>query len=191
VLAATVASASLAIGADTGDLPFFVHAADDLFTGAWADAYANPDLQVGPLQLFLLALADAAAGALSVSTFTLLAFAVPLCVSILLLVVLRGVLAGRPDRRRLVLVAAGLVAVAEVAYWALEPRPVGAATRTVVRRVLTLVLLAAVSAAAAAFVVGASRLDTRGGLALEAVGAAAIVGAIGVLAVLARGLVPR
>lgn len=112
VLAATVASAALAIGADTGDLPFFVHAADDLFTGAWGDAYANPDLQVGPIQLFLLALADAAADALSISTFTLLAFLVPVGVSVLLLVVLRRLLAERPERRPLVLLLAGLAAVA-------------------------------------------------------------------------------
>jgi len=107
VLAATVASASLAIGADTGDLPFFVHSADDLFTGAWADAYADPDLQIGPLQLVLLALADAVAGALSISTFTLLAFAIPVFVCGLLLVVLRRLVPDRPG----VLVAAGLAAV--------------------------------------------------------------------------------
>src|SRR5215210_2301326 len=112
VLAATVASASFAIGADTGDLAFFVHSADDLFTGEWAGAYANPDLQIGPLQLFLLALADAAAGAFSLSTLTLLAFVVPVCVTGLLLVVLRRFLADRPERRRSVLVAAGLAAVA-------------------------------------------------------------------------------
>jgi hypothetical protein len=111
VLAATVASASLAIGADTGDLPFFVHAADDLFSGGWADAYANPDLQIGPLQLFLLALGVAVAGALSISSFTLLAFAVPLSMTALLLVVLRRLLADRPERRRLVLLVAGLTAV--------------------------------------------------------------------------------
>jgi hypothetical protein len=109
VLVATVASAALAIGADTGDLPFFVHSADDLFTSGWADAYASPDLQVGPLQLFLLALADAGAGALGVSTFTLLAFAVPLTVTALLMIVLRRLL---PDTKRPVLLAAVLAAVA-------------------------------------------------------------------------------
>jgi hypothetical protein len=112
VLAATVASASLTIGADTGDLPFFVHSADDLFTGAWRDVYAEPDLQIGPIQLFLLALADVVAGALSLSTFTLLAFALPLFVSVLFLVVLRRFLADRPERRRIVLLVAGLAAVA-------------------------------------------------------------------------------
>src|ERR671910_3500063 len=78
VFAVAVGTAALTVGADTGDLPFFVHAADDLFSSRWENAYANPDLQIGPVQLFLLALADALAGALSISTFTFLAFAVPL-----------------------------------------------------------------------------------------------------------------
>jgi hypothetical protein len=108
VLAATVASAAVALGADTGDLPFFVHSADNLFTGAWADAFASPDLQIGPLQLFLLALAGAVAGALGVSTLTLLAFAVPFAVTGLLLFVLCRLLA---DRRRSVLLTAGVAAV--------------------------------------------------------------------------------
>jgi hypothetical protein len=97
---------------DTGDLPFFVHAADDLFSSRWADAYASPDLQVGPLQLLILALADALARALSISTFTLLAFAIPVGITGLLLLVLRGLLADRPERRPLVLLGAGLAAVA-------------------------------------------------------------------------------
>jgi hypothetical protein len=112
VFAATIVSAALAVGTDTGDLPFFVHSADDLFTRGWADAYASPDLQVGPLQLLILALADAAARALSVSTLTLLAFAVPIGVTALLLLVLKGLLADRPERRPLVLLVAGLAAVA-------------------------------------------------------------------------------
>lgn len=105
----TVVTAALTLGADTGDLPFFVHAADDLFSTAWADAYANPDLQVGPIQLLLLALVDAAANALSVSTFTLLAFVVPLAVTGLLLFVLRRLL---PERSPLVLLFAGVTAAA-------------------------------------------------------------------------------
>jgi hypothetical protein len=112
VFAAALASGAFALGADTGDLPFFVHAADDLFSSRWADAYASPDLQVGPLQLLVLALADAVAGALSVSTFTLLAFAIPVGVTGLLLLVLRGLLADQPERRPLVLLVAGLAAVA-------------------------------------------------------------------------------
>lgn len=112
MFAAALASGALALGADTGDLPFFVHAADGLFSHTWADAYASPDLQVGPLQLVLLALAEAVAGSLSVSTFTLLAFAIPAGVTGLLLLVLRGLLAARPERRQLVLMLAGLAAVA-------------------------------------------------------------------------------
>ena len=106
VFAVAVATASLTVGADTGDLPFFVHAADDLFSAGWADAYANADLQIGPVQLLLLALADGLAGALSLSTFTLLAFAVTLGVTALFVFVVRRML-GEP--RPLVLMAAGLV----------------------------------------------------------------------------------
>src|SRR5688500_16899580 len=109
VFAVTVGTAALTLGADTGDLPFFVHAADDLFSRAWADAYANPDLQIGPLQLLLLALADALAGALSLSTQTLLAFAVPVGVTALFLVSIRRLLAERPERGPLVLMAAGVI----------------------------------------------------------------------------------
>jgi hypothetical protein len=108
VFAVTVGAASLTVGADTGDLPFFVHAADDLFSRGWADAYANPDLQIGPIQLLLLALAGAMAGALSISTFTLLAFAVPLSVTGLFLVVLKRLLADRSERRPFVLLLAGV-----------------------------------------------------------------------------------
>lgn len=105
-LVVTVCSAALTIGADTGDLPFFVHAADDLFSREWAHVYASPDLQIGPAQVVLLALADAVAGTLSLSTFTLLAFAVPLGVTALFLLVLRRLL---PEGRPLLLMTAGVV----------------------------------------------------------------------------------
>jgi hypothetical protein len=102
----TAGTAALTVGADTGDLPFFVHAADDLFTRDWAQAYANPDLQIGPVQLVLLAVADAVAGVPSLSTFTLLAFVVPLGVTALFLLVLRRLL---PERRPLLLLTASAV----------------------------------------------------------------------------------
>jgi hypothetical protein len=105
VFAVTVGTAALTVGADTGDLPFFVHAADDLLSSRWAEAYANPDLQIGPLQLLLLALADAVAGALSLSTFTLLAFAIPLGVTALFLLVVDRMLG---ERRPVALLGAGL-----------------------------------------------------------------------------------
>jgi hypothetical protein len=105
-LVVTAATAGLGVGADTGDLPFFVHAADDLFTRDWALAYANPDLQIGPVQLVLLAVADAVAGVTSISTFTLLAFAVPLAVTGLFLLVLRRLV---PERRPALWLAAGVV----------------------------------------------------------------------------------
>jgi hypothetical protein len=108
VFAVTVGTAALTVGADTGDLTFFLYAADDLFSHAWADAYARPDLQIGPLQLLLLAVLDAMAGALSISTSTLLAFAVPVGVTALFLVSLGRLLAERPAHKRLVLLAAGV-----------------------------------------------------------------------------------
>jgi hypothetical protein len=108
VFVVAVGTAALTVGADTGDLPFFVHAADDLLSRAWADAYADPDLQIGPAQLLLLALADALAGALGISSFTLLAFAVPVAVTGLFLLTLSRLLAERPARRPLVLMTAGV-----------------------------------------------------------------------------------
>ena len=106
--ALTVGTAALTVGADTGDLPFFVHASEGLFSRGWADAYANPDLQIGPVELLLLAAADALAGALSVSTFTFLAFAVPLGVTALFLVCLRRLLGERTAHRPLALLAGGV-----------------------------------------------------------------------------------
>jgi hypothetical protein len=101
VFAVTAATAALTVGADTGDLPFFVHAADDLFSREWSRAYANPDLQIGPVQLVLLAIA----GALPFSTLTVLAVAVPLGVTALFLVVVRQLLG---ERRPLTLMLVGV-----------------------------------------------------------------------------------
>jgi hypothetical protein len=83
------------------------------------------------------------------------------------------------------LVAAGVVLVAELAYWGLEPQALPA-RRVTVRRAGTLALVAVASAAVAAFVMGASRLDLAGGLGLEAIGVVAAVGALALLALLAR-----
>ena len=48
---------------DTGDLAFFVHDSQKLFSH-WADVFADPSVQVGPLQLLLFRIGDAA-GALA------------------------------------------------------------------------------------------------------------------------------
>jgi hypothetical protein len=60
VLALAAAVALLVEPADTGDLPFFVHTSQKLFTGGWVDVFASPDVQVGPLQLLLFRLGDLA-----------------------------------------------------------------------------------------------------------------------------------
>jgi hypothetical protein len=43
---------------DPADLPYFAHAARTLLSSRWADTFADPSLQVGPLQLLLVALGD-------------------------------------------------------------------------------------------------------------------------------------
>jgi hypothetical protein len=98
VLAAAAVVAYLDRGTDSGDLVYFVHRGEQLLSGGWAQTFADPMLQSGPLQLVLFG---------AVRNLAALAFIVELGVAALLLAVL-----GRlrvPDRWRL---AAGLVAVA-------------------------------------------------------------------------------
>jgi hypothetical protein len=47
---------------DPADLPYFAHAARTLVSGNWADTFADPSLQVGPLQLLVVALGDRLGG---------------------------------------------------------------------------------------------------------------------------------
>jgi hypothetical protein len=47
---------------DPADLPYFAHAARTLFSSRWADTFADPSLQVGPLQLLVVALGDRLGG---------------------------------------------------------------------------------------------------------------------------------
>ncbi len=86
--------------ADTGDLPFFVHASDKLFSADWANVFANPDVQVGPLQLLLFGLGDRAG---------ILPLLVQVGVAAVLWVTAGRLLAGREPRAQLVV---GLAAVA-------------------------------------------------------------------------------
>jgi hypothetical protein len=52
-----------ALGArDPADLPYFAHAARTLFSSGWADTFADPSLQVGPLQLLVVAIGDRLGG---------------------------------------------------------------------------------------------------------------------------------
>ena len=59
----SVASSVAALGTrDPADLPYFAHAARTLFSSHWADTFADPSLQVGPLQLVVVALGDRLGG---------------------------------------------------------------------------------------------------------------------------------
>jgi hypothetical protein len=109
VLAAS-AIALLVPPGDTGDLAYFVHAAEGLFSGSWADTYADPTLQVGPLQLTLFAVADVLAEAVGVSTTRLVALLVGAGVAALFWLVARRLLGQR--EHHVVLLAAGLAPVA-------------------------------------------------------------------------------
>jgi hypothetical protein len=63
VLPLSVASFVAALGTrDPADLPYFAHAARTLLSTAWADTFADPSLQVGPLQLLVVALGDRLGG---------------------------------------------------------------------------------------------------------------------------------
>jgi hypothetical protein len=99
VLAPAAGLAYLDRGTDSGDLVYFVHKGEQLLSsGGWADTFADPKLQSGPLQLVIFgAVRDLAA----------LAFLIELGVAALLLFVLGRL--GLSDRTR---VAVGLLAVA-------------------------------------------------------------------------------
>lgn len=98
VLAAAAAIASLDRGTDPGDLVYFVHKGERLLSGGWADTFADPTLQSGPLQLVVFG---------AVRNLTALAFLIELAVAALLLYVLGRL--GASERIRLVV---GLLAVA-------------------------------------------------------------------------------
>jgi hypothetical protein len=88
---------------DTGDLAFFVHTSERLFSGDWLNVFADPNVQVGPLQLLLFRLGDLAG---------LLALFVQVGVAALFWVAAGRLLTGRDPRVRfavcLVAVAIGL-----------------------------------------------------------------------------------
>jgi hypothetical protein len=98
VLAPAAGLAHLDRGTDSGDLVYFIHKGEQLLSGGWADTFADPRLQSGPLQLALFgAVRDLAA----------LAVMIEVGVAVLLLFVLGRL--GLSDRARL---AVGLLAVA-------------------------------------------------------------------------------
>jgi hypothetical protein len=85
---------------DTGDLAFFVHTSEKLFSADWPNVFADPNVQVGPLQLLLFRLGDLAG---------VLALLVQVGVAALFWVAASRLLTGRDPRVRF---AACLVAVA-------------------------------------------------------------------------------
>ena len=86
------------------------------------------------------------------------------------------------------LVAAGLLLVAELAYWSLELTTPVRAERGIVRRRAALVAAAAVVAApVGALVLAAATVAVAGGILWDAAGIAAAVAAVGLAAAVARG----
>jgi hypothetical protein len=98
VLGSAAVVASLDRGTDAGDLIYFVHRGEALLSRGWADTFADPMLQSGPVQLLVFG---------AVRDLGALAFLLEIGVAALLLFVLGRV--GVSDRVRL---AVGLVAVA-------------------------------------------------------------------------------
>jgi hypothetical protein len=77
---------------DPADLPYFAHAARTLFSSRWADTFADPSLQVGPLQLVLVGICDRIGG------LGFLAYAVEIALAAFVVFVVGRLLRGRPHR---------------------------------------------------------------------------------------------
>jgi hypothetical protein len=86
------------------------------------------------------------------------------------------------------LYAAGFMLLAELAFWSLERRVAAwSEPALLVRRLVYLSATCAGAAALAALVLVVAAASGGGGVALEALGVAAAIGALGVLAALVRG----
>jgi hypothetical protein len=96
---------------DTGDLTFFVHSAERLFSSDWASTYSDPTLQVGPLQLVLLGALDAAAGVVDISSTRLIGAAFGAGVVVLFWLLVSRLLDGRGGRWALIAAALAPVAL--------------------------------------------------------------------------------
>jgi hypothetical protein len=96
---------------DTGDLWYFVHASEQLYSTDWADAFASSTLQVGPLQLALFGAVSAAADLVGVSTTRLLGAVVGALAAGLFWLVARRLLADRGGAWALLLAAVAPVAL--------------------------------------------------------------------------------
>jgi hypothetical protein len=77
---------------DPADLPYFAHAARTLFSAYWADVFADPSLQVGPLQLLVVGIGDRLGG------LGLVAFLLELGLAALTVFTVGRLLRGRPHR---------------------------------------------------------------------------------------------
>src|SRR6266540_901107 len=77
---------------DPADLPYFAHAARTLFSSRWADTFADPSLQVGPLQLVLVGICDRIGG------LGFLAYAIEIALAAFIVFVVGRLLRGRPHR---------------------------------------------------------------------------------------------
>jgi hypothetical protein len=96
---------------DTGDLAFFLHSAERLFSGRWADSYSDPALQVGPLQLIVLGGLDALADAVGISATRLIGALFGAGVVVLFWLIARRLLDGRGGRWALTAAALAPVAL--------------------------------------------------------------------------------
>jgi hypothetical protein len=83
--------------------------------------------------------------------------------------------------------AGALLLTAELAWWSIEPRvPAWWDVEVVLRRLVTIVGVCAAGAVVAALIVVAAGAPLRGGFGLELVGVVAAIGALAVVAGLAR-----
>lgn len=98
--------------ADAGDLGFFVTASRTLASDGWAQTYADPAVQAGPLFLAPLGVVAAAAGWLDVSALGLLALLVQVGAAAALLAVATLVARGRAVPRVWLVLGVGAAALA-------------------------------------------------------------------------------
>ena len=88
---------------------------------------------------------------------------------------------------RVPLYAAGMLVTAELAYWALQLRD-GARDEPgmAVRRLIGLLIAAAAAVVAGSLLIAVAHVPLRGGLAVEAIGLVAAIGALAILTLTAR-----
>jgi hypothetical protein len=112
--------------------------------------------------------------------------AVPLAI-VALGVAYAATLEGDDLDRRVPLYAAGLLVTAELGYWALQLRD-GARDEAgmAVRRLIGLLIAAAAAVVAGSLLIAVAHVPLRGGLAVEAIGLAAAIGALAILLLAAR-----